>query len=322
MALILVPLVSIALVMCVSSLYGMQRGQQDWLTPLVNSLRNARGSFLKRNALRLVGAALAGASWIVNQVVHALSVAVSFRLETFVHWMDGLTRWVGVQAEGLPQLAEDVYHFGRGLLHHHLPKEIHKAVKPVAHAAKVATAGVRKDVQRVTTTVHVITRVVTTRVVPQVHRLTHAIDITIPREFDRVRAREKAFERSVSRPASRWVKAIWRRGWILVGAGLMVKFLLKKFPHLFCRNSTKGLKALCRMPSSLLDLFLGDALLVFAITDICTTMRAIEAVADQAAPLLALLVRAEDDFFDWCGGDLPSAHDAPGYKGPFRASAT
>lgn len=293
-----------------------------WLLPLINSLGNPHGGFLTRIALKPITLAAKGAAWILRSVDHAISVSAGHAMAPVAHLFAGLAAWVTAAMSTSAYFAEEVAYGFQRVVSHTIPRAVSRAIAVPLHEVQLGLRHTRQMVEQLRRYARGIDTLVRDTIWPALRRVAHAVDVTLPRSLARVRAGQRVLARDFRNPSRAFAKRIWRLGWIAVGASLMVRFLTRKFPHLFCRNTTRGLKALCRMPSSLLDLLLGDALLVLAITDICDTMRAIEAVAEQAAPLLTLLVTAEDDFFDWCGGDLPSAHDAPGYKGPWRASAT
>jgi hypothetical protein len=340
----LIPVIGLGFLVTFVVLYGMTHGLQTWLASLLNSLAHPQGSFWKVGALKVAGAIVGAAAYVFRAVGHACSQVAAHSIPRVAHWLDGVAAWVTHNATIAGSFADEVATGFERLVAHTIPAELGKWDKGLPKkiaislglgafgAAELALLGkgidtllrgigsLSKDhLRRVG---HGIDRLVREHVIERFNTVERVVTHAIPKELGKVRSRVGRAERTISNPSARWVKAIWKRGWILVGAGLMLRFLVKKFPHLFCRNVTKTAKAICNPANNLLvDLLLGEAIAAFAIADICQVVKGIEVLAEGFEPILRELVTAEDDFFDWCGNDLPTAHDTPGYDGPWLATA-
>jgi hypothetical protein len=321
MVLPLIPLIGLGFFVTWLVLYGMTHGLQTWLASLLNALAHPQGSFWKVAALKAVGAIVGAAAYVFRAVGHAISQAAAHGTARVAHYFGGITVWLTQHAIVAGDFAEATALGFERLVAHTIPHVVARAIAVPLHEVRVGLRHTEAELAQLRRYARGIDTLVRDTIIPDIRRLAHAIDITLPRALGKVRARVGRAERSISHPSKRWIKAVWKAGFVLVGAGLMLKFLVKKFPHLFCRNVTKTAKALCSPRNNLLvDLLLGEAIAAFVIADMCTTVKAIEVVAEGFEPLLRELVTAEDDFFDWCGNDLPSAHDTPGYGGPWLAT--
>ncbi len=322
MALPLIPLIGFGFLLTWFVLYGMTHGLQTWLASFLNALAHPQGSLWKRTALLPVSLVAGATLYVFRTVGHSISQAAAHGVARVAHYVASWAIWIQHNAVALGNFAEDTAVGFERLVGHTIPHIVARAIAVPIHEVQIGLRHTERELAQLRRYATGIDRLVRDRVWPQLRRVAHAVDITLPRTIGRVGARVGAAERAISHPTNRWVKAIWKRGWILVGAGLMLRFLVKKFPHLFCRNVTKTAKALCNPVNNLLvDLLLGEAVAAFVLTDICTTVKAIEGLADVASPLLLELVSGSEDFFDWCGGDLPTAVDPPGYSGGLLPTA-
>lgn len=278
MPVVLVAAIGLSFLLTGATIYGMQRGQQDWLTPLINALAHPHGSFLRRTALRVASVVVAAAAWVVREVVHAMSLAASHAMGGIAHWIDGLGGWVTHVVTTVGQLAEDTAYGFERLVTHTIPREIHSATRPLWRGIDHLERDFHHLRERLRAFERGIDRLIAHRILPAIRAAEHAIAVTIPRELGRIRARERAAERAIRHPSRAWIKGIWRAGWVLVGAGLMVRFLTRRFPYLFCRNSTNALKAVCGMDTSLLTALLAGtvALNEVNLRDFCRTLQAVE----------------------------------------------
>ena len=322
MALPLIPAIALGFFVTWLVLYGMTHGLQTWLASLLNALAHPRGSFWKVAALKAVGALVGAAAYVFRSVGHAISQAAAHGTARVAHYFGGITVWLTHHAIIAGDFAEATALGFERLVAHTIPHAVSRAIAVPLHEVRLGLRHAERDIELLRRYARGIDRLVRHSIIPDIRRLARAVDITLPRALGRVQHGERVLARDFRNPSRAFAKRIWKLGWLAVGAGLMVKFLVKKFPHLFCRNVTKVAKSICRPGNNLLvDLLLGEAVAAFVLTDICTTVRAIEGVADKAAPLLLGLVSGSEDFLDWCGGDLPTAHDSPGYSGALLPTA-
>jgi hypothetical protein len=276
--LILVPAIGFAILLTCLVLAGMQQGGPYWLKSWLDSMMHPHANWLTRQALRPLAAIAHAALWIYHQVMHALSVAASHSMHQVAHWFDGLANTIVHASTVTGDFAADVAHGFERVVHQTIPHAIHRALVPVWRGIDHLERDFHHLAQRLTHFARGIDRLIAHRILPAIRAAEHAIAVTIPRELGRIRARERAAERAIRHPSRAWIKRIWRAGWVLVGAGLMVRFLTRKFPYLFCRNSTNALKAVCGMDTSLLTALLAGtvALNEVNLREFCRTLQAIE----------------------------------------------
>jgi hypothetical protein len=317
-----IPILALGALLSTLVLWGMLQGSQSWLTTLLTRLAHPQGNFITKAALYPFTKAVEGVLSIIHSVEHTISVAAVHGMSAVAHWFDGLARWTLYNATVAGNFAEETARAFERLTAHTIPRIVAKAIAVPLHEIRIGLRHLERELEQLRRYARGIDRLVHHTIWPAILRLAHAVDITLPRTIGRVRARVGAAERAISHPSSRWVKAIWKRGWILVGASLMVRFLVRKFPYLFCRNVTKVAKTVCGWPNLLADLLLGEALAAFVITDLCDVVVAIEKVAEGFDPVLRAMVTGGEDFLPHCGGNLPSAHDPPGYSGDWNPTAT
>jgi hypothetical protein len=303
-------------------LYALWVGLTSWLVSMLLALTHPHGSFFRRLVFKPLELASAGVVYVIHAVGHALSYSVAHSMPAAAHWLNQLATRENALNNADANFAEQTARSFERLTEVWIPREIRTETAPLRHGID----HLERDLPRLRARLEHfrvgIDRLIRSNIMPRIRAHERAIDVTIPREIAGIRARERVLAREFRSPSRAFAKRLWKLGWIAVGAGLMVKFLVKKFPHLFCRNVTKMARSLCSPRNNLLvDLLLGEAVALFVLTDICTTVKAIEGVADRAAPLLQGLVTSSDDFFDWCGGDLPTRHDPPGYSGSLLPTA-
>jgi hypothetical protein len=276
--LVLVPLVGFALLLAWLVLFGMHRSINDWLLPWLTSLAHPHGSFLTRAAVKAAAFVGGGVLWILNRVDHFITKAASHSTAAVAHWFHGIASWITHVFSAAETFAEDVAHGFERLVAHTIPHEIRAATRPLWRGIDHLERDFHHLRERLRAFERGIDRLIAHRILPAIRHAERAIAVTIPRELGRIRARERAAERAIRHPSRAWIKGIWRAGWVLVGAGLMVRFLTRRFPYLFCRNSTNALKAVCGMDTSLLTALLAGtvALNEVNLRDFCRTLQAVE----------------------------------------------
>jgi hypothetical protein len=292
---VLVPLVGFAFLITFVVLYGMERGNNQWLVPLVNALKHPQGSFLKQTALKIAGAALAAVSFIVRYTTHYLSIAASHSIGAVAHWIHGLASWIEHVGAAAGDFAVSVEHAIGRIVHNEIPAAIHHATVPIWRGIDHLEHDAARLAARLKAFQVGIDRIISRRILPAIRAAEHAIAVTIPHELGRIRAKERALERDITHPSRAWVKRIWRAGWILVGAGLMLKFLTRKFPWLFCRNTTAAAKAVCGMDSLLLDALLLETVALTGAISVVNFAKALQAVEGEAVHVMSLGIKELGD---------------------------
>lgn len=309
------------------------------LLALTHSANTWAKALLRATAARhgggLLGILTLPARLIAHVVLPALSYVSHKISAAATHYMHPVASWLGAMAhrEALLQqaraaLAGEVAHGIERGIDVVLPRQVQRGIDRLRHrldrrlarlggrliALGVGLAALRRFA-------HGIDRLLHHRLIPGLRHAEHAVDVTLPRSIAREGHRIGALERELRHPSRAWVNRIARRAWAYPLAGLVTAYLFKRFRWLFCRNTTRGLKALCGLPSSIVDVLLGEALGLLLVVDICDTMRALETIGEAFEPELRFLVTATDDLIEHCGYDLPSASDRPGYGGGWIASA-
>jgi hypothetical protein len=286
-----IPILALGALLSTMVLYGMLQGSQSWLTTLLNRLAHPQGNFITRAALYPVTKAAQGVISVLHSVEHTMSVAAVHGMGAVTRWFDGLARWLTHNAIVAGNFAEEVASGFERLTVHTIPRAVAKAIAVPIHEVRVGLRHTEAELAQLRRYARGIDTLVRDRLWPALRRVAHAVDVTLPRSLGRVRARVGAAERAIARPSNRWIKAVWRRGWILVGAGLMVKFLVRKFPYLFCRNSTNALKAVCGLETSLLDSLLLDATAIIGAVSVVEFAEALLEVEDEALGVFRGLIK-------------------------------
>lgn len=147
----------------------------------------------------------------------------------------------------------------------------HAATKATAHATTVArdVAGLRREV------------------IPRLRTVERATTKTLPKELARLNTAVVDLEHEFAHPdlsfLKRWAKMLWVAGM----AGLMVKWLARYLPWLFCSNVKQVGQRLCGMDSSLLDALFAGTLVLFGGFSIVQLAEEVLAIEDELVSLVA-----------------------------------
>lgn len=286
MVLPLIPVVGFGLLVTWFVIYGMHRGNQDWLLPLLNALAHPQGSFLKRIVLKPVSLAAAAISWIVSHVDHALSVAASHTIAPVAHWIHGIAAWISHVFWTAEHFAEATAHAFERLTAQTIPRAIHKAVAPVAHTARLGLREADLVAHRLRVYARGIDRLLHNRVLPGLRAVERAIDITIPRALGRIRTRVGTLEHDLTHPSRAWLKRLARSMWAVALFGLLIRTLARRFPWLFCRKVKSVGNRVCGLDTDLLNTLLLDTLLISGTVSIVQVARELQTIEGAAVGLL------------------------------------
>jgi hypothetical protein len=286
-----IPILAMGALLSTLVLWGMLQGSQSWLTTLLTRLAHPQGNFITKAALYPFTKAVQGVLSIVHTVEHTISIAAVHGMSAVAHWFDGLARWALYNATAAANFADETARAFERLVAHTIPHIVAKAIAIPLHEVRVGLRHTEAELAQLRRYARGIDRLVHHTIWPAILRLAHAVDVTLPRSLGRVRARVGAAERAISNPSARWVKAIWKRGWILVGAGLMLRFLVKKFPWLFCRNTTAAARAVCGMDSLLLDALLLETVALTGSISVVEFAKALQAVEGEAVHVMSLGIK-------------------------------
>jgi hypothetical protein len=254
--------------------WAMHQGSNTWLRTLLEEYTKPRGSFVKRAVTaparyvlkgvlrveRVVRAALAAwlvantlavAAWIANLAVLALGVAHEVR-----------DLGLGIEAG-----------IGR-LVHVWIPRELRKALSPVdrlAHAglraghqarayAEAQAARLRRGIdtlrrdlrREIARARKGIEAGIAAHVIPRIRGVERSVGRILSRDLPRIRARERALEHAFEVPDKAWLRRIGQAIWAASIFGLLVKFLVRRFPWLFCRNVDRLARRVCGLDADAL----------------------------------------------------------------------
>ena len=259
---VLVPLLSLAALFAFAAVYGMERANRNWLEPLVVALSHPQGSFFKRTALKAAGLLLGGLSFVLRYVTHHLSVAASHGIAPVTAWVSGLAAWVTTLATTAGNFTGSVAYGFERLTTHTIPREVHRAVAPVFHGIDALQKAEHLAEQRLRVFARGIDRLVRNDVLPKIRAAEHAIAVTIPADLAGVRRRVGGLAHDLEHPRRAWLRRIATSMWGLALFGLLVKFLARRFPWLFCRKVKSVGNRLCSLDQDLLNSLLTDTLLI------------------------------------------------------------
>src|SRR5437899_1747970 len=149
----------------------------------------------------------------INYVTHELTKAASHYMHPLARWFTALADESFATALAVGLFAERTAIGFERLTTVVLPREIGRAVRPVERKAAKALGLAGLTAAALERFARGIDRLIHRDVLPQIHRLTHAIDTTIPRELGRVRSRVGQLERDLTHPSSTWLTRIAEAMW-------------------------------------------------------------------------------------------------------------
>lgn len=256
------PLLPIAALFAFVVVYGMERANRQWLEPLVVALSHPQGSFLTRVALKAVGALVKGLSFVLRFVTHHLSVAASHAIAPVTAWVSGLAALVTNVVTTSADFAGSTAYAIERLAAHTIPHEVHKVRVELKHGIDELRHAEAQAVAKLRAYAHGIDRIVTHDVLPKIRAAEHAIAVTIPHDLAGIRHRVGSLSHDLEHPSRRWLRRIAASMWGLALFGLLVKFLARRFPWLFCRKVKSVGNRLCSLDQDLLNSLLADTLLI------------------------------------------------------------
>lgn len=313
MPLVLLPLVAVPLSFLVLwlALYGMHKGSNDWLSPLLAGIvprsRGLWGFVLSIGAL-IVKPLTDAALRVFHSVSHAISLAASHQMGTATHWTNANTAREHLLSNAHAGfMAEVATGLGQGF-EVKVPRKIREKTNPIAKKAGGALILAGLTAAALRRYRHGIDRLLHHKVIPGLHHATHAVDVALPGSIAGVRSRVGSLERDFAHPSRAWVRRIGHALWGGVLLGLLVKWLARKFPWLFCRQTRQVGRRLCAIDPGLLSSLLADTLLFAGLFSLKDFARAVYAFLDITTPAIKAFVQEVSDLV---GGD---------YLGPVAGS--
>jgi hypothetical protein len=276
----------IAALLSFTVVYGMERANRNWLEPLVVALSHPQGSFFKRLALKALGELLKGLSFVIRYVTHHLSVAASHSIAPVTAWVAGLAAWLTAWVSTAADFAGTTAFAIERLATHTIPHEAHKVrvelkhgIDELAHLEAVAQAKLRAYARG-------IDRIVTHDVLPKIRAAEHAIAVTLPRDIAGVRHRVGSLAHDFEHPKRAWLRRVATSMWALAFFGLLVKFLARRFPWLFCRKVKSVGNRLCSLDQDLLNSLIADTLLLSGTISVIAFAEELQSVEGEILRLI------------------------------------
>lgn len=254
--------------------WGMHQGSNTWLRVLLEEYTKPRGSFIKRAVTAPARLVLRGVLRVERVVRAALAAWLVTNTAAVAAWISNLA----TLALGL---AHEVRDLGLGieadigrLVHVWIPRELRKALSPVdrlAHSAlrvghrarayaeseaarlRRGIDTLRRDLRReISRARHGIEAGIAAHVLPRIRGVERRVGNILSRELPRIRARERALERAFAHPDKAWLRRIGQAIWAASIFGLLVRFLVRRFPWLFCRNVDRLARRVCGLDADAL----------------------------------------------------------------------
>lgn len=292
--------------------WGMHQGSNTWLRVLLEEYTKPRGSFIKRAVTAPARLALRGVLRVERVVRAALAAWLVTNTAAVTAWLSNLA----VLALGV---AHEIRDLGLGieagigrLVHVWIPRELRKAISPVdrlAHAglrvghqarayAEAQAARLRRGIdtlrrdlrREISRARHGIEAGIAAHVMPRIRGVERRVGRILSRELPRIRARERALERAFAHPDKAWLRRIGQAIWAASIFGLLVKFLVRRFPWLFCRNVDRLARRVCGLDADALaaiEALMFGAIVLSDYKDLIRQMQAVErAVCEEVIDLL------------------------------------
>jgi hypothetical protein len=300
------------------TLQGMHQGANSWLGPLLAGIVHPRKSFWGKAlsiALLPFGPLKQAALNVFYAVEHTITLAATHAMGTAAHWLHGLAAVEQLSQRAIVSFMEAAAaDFVRGWTVV-LPREVHKVTRPINRKATRAAARAAAAAAAVAALRRWARRVVAHELRPAIHRLTHAVDVTLPRALGRLRTRVGRVETQLRKPSRVWLRRIAAAMWLSYLAGAAVKLLARRFPWLFCRkisDKRTGIgRKLCGMNQDLLDwVFIGTLALnsPFTLEDFARqAVVALDLFVDGLDTILQDIHLAQPDYLGGTAGGLPGA---------------
>lgn len=277
-------------------LYALSQSSQGWADPTIKAAKARNQSQLNR---WITGIVEFGFVWerlgaLVNQGTKFVRAHVS-------HWAEAhlrpVTAWFGALNQlafglffGMGAFAADVADEFERLLNIDLPHVLRRAEAFARHGIDALSRDVHRSLARLRAYAVGIDRLIRHTVLPQLHRLTRTVEHAIPRELAGIRHRVGALDRRIPRGLTHRLTRLEK----LLGAAaltaLVVRTLTKRFPWLFCRQTTAAGKQICRLDADLFASLLSDMAPIFAAVSIIEFTESLQTIEDEALGILGALI--------------------------------
>jgi hypothetical protein len=229
-------------------------------------------------------------------------------------WFGGLTALALGVAHEIEELGLGIEHGVRDLTQRWIPREIHKKVQPVERTAadargraQAAQHGIDRERRQRGKETGALGGVIFGRLFPKLHGIEHGIRTNLQpkvaahgrtlhdiwgRDLPRIRSRTKAVEDQVHSPSRAWLKRIGAALWATSLFGLMVRYLVRRFPWLYCRNVNRLARTVCGLPTNTVDNLILGLLGAIAVSDLRTVVHFAQEAEEEAVQELRRLLNA------------------------------
>jgi hypothetical protein len=227
----------------------------------------------------------------LNYVVHKISVSASHYMHPVARWFDGLSEFALGSAVAAGLFAERTAIGFERLTTVVLPREIGRATRPLERKVAKALGLAGLTAAALHHLARQLRHAIYHDVLPRLAHLTHAIDVTIPRELGRVGRRVRDLEREIEHPSTRWLRRIATAMWVGTLLGLMIRTLARRFPWLFCRKVKNVGNRVCGLDAGLLGSLLTDTLVIGGTISIVAFAEELQALEGEAVSLIRGFIR-------------------------------
>lgn len=225
-----------------------------------------------------------GQRWVWNQLVAVVSRAAGASIRALADWFWALEGLAADAARSVASLAETVADAFEHALTVTVPHAIKRAVTYEAGLRRIADEQLRRYARG-------IDRLVRDHVLPRVRAAEKAITVTIPREFQRAWARDRAIAGRIPHALTRRLSRLEKITTVVAIGGVVVRVLARRFPWLFCRKTNLIGKRLCGLDADLLDAVLLGTLVVWSGFSIVEAVKDLQKIEDEALAVMKSIIR-------------------------------
>lgn len=315
MPLVIPPLlIGLGLFVSAIYLYGLTHSSSETTLPTLHATMPRKKRFLR--------ALLFGASGGLSEVIlrshrYIRSVVAHWawrKTKALAAWFGGLTALAIGVAHEIEELGLGIEHGLGRLTHVWIPRYVHRLLSPIDRLAHNAyrlglhtRARVEADARRFARGIdrlnhrleHVVMRRIrgiehgiASRVMPRIRGLEGRLGRVISRDLPALRRRERALERALEHPSRAWLKRIGAALWATSLLGLMVRYLVRRFPWLYCRNVNRLARTVCGLPTNTIDGLVAALVGAIAVSDLRTIVRFAQEAEEEAVEELRRLLNA------------------------------
>lgn len=149
------------------------------------------------------------------------------------------------------------------------------------------------------------------RVLPRIRAIDHTLDHTVFPDIAGLRARTRHILDELGRLGERLRRLERLLGTAAFAEAVALALATLGVSWIRCRNWKRLGRSVCGLPSDLLGMLLGDAIIALAATDLCDLEYAVIVAAEQFEPVLYAFVDVEEALVGCHGNTRPPDHALP-----------